>query len=193
MPRKGPDNVAEQRITLGTYERDLLKPILKAQATRDTVRTAGFVGVGLVATAGVVGVGWLGFQAFMLSKGLTGEFEAAKDKVKEAIEAVTVGLPSYKTTAPPNPKDTRFRDPNDPTKRVNPAAGVPIVGALVGLGMVIGEKTNPFSAAWDGQPHSTDPTAGMTPDQKEAWKQARAEQYGPTDTSDRKSPADAYR
>lgn len=185
--------MVEQRLTLGSFERDLLKPIASATATRDTLRTAAIVGVGLTATAGVVGVGWLGFQAWMLSKGLVGEYEEAKKKVKTAIEAATVGLPSIKTTAPPNPKDTRFRDPNDPSRRVNPAAGVPIVGALVGLGMVIGEKTNPFSAAWDGQTHSTDPTAGMTPQQRDAYFEARAAQYGPEDTSDRTSPADAYR
>ena len=175
-------------MTLGTYERDLLRPILQAQATRDTVRTAGFVGVGLVATAGVVGVGWLGFQAFMLSKGLTGEFEATKEKVKQAVEAATVGLPSYKTTAPPNPSDTRFRDPNDPTRRGNPAAGVPIIGALFGLGMVIGEKTNPFSAAWDGKPSSTDPTAGLTDEEKAARAAYYQSIYGPNQNT----PKDPY-
>lgn len=193
MPRKSPSTVNEQRVTLGSFERDLLKPVLKAQAARDNVRTAGFVGVGLVATTAVVGVSWLGFEAFMLAKGLTGEYEATKEKIKKGFEAVTVGLPSYKTTAPPNPNDTRFRDPDDPTRRVNPAAGVPIVGALVGLGMVIGEKTNPFTGAGQNQTHSTDPTAGMTVDQKAAYYRARQEQYGPTDTSDRTSPADAYR
>ena len=150
MPRKAPNNVAEQRITLGTFERDLLKPIIKAQAARDNTRTAAIAGVGLVATAGVLGVGWLAFEAFMLTKGFATEYEATKEKIKKSVEAVTVGLPSYKTENPPPPAGStgsQFRDPEDPTRRVNPAAGVPVVGALFGLGMVIGEKTNPFPAS----------------------------------------------
>ncbi len=181
-------------MTLGSFERDLLKPVLKAQATRDNIRTSAFVGVGLVATAGVVGASWLAFEAFMLAKGLTGEYNETKEKIKKGIEAATIGLESYKTTAPPNPKDTRFRDPNDPTRRVNPAAGVPVVGALVGLGMVIGEKTNPFSAAWDGKPSATDPTAGMTLEEQEQYAADRAARYGNQDAQEgRTSPADAYR
>jgi len=143
MPRRGPDQVIERRMTLGTYERNLLEPVLKAQATRDNVRTASLVGVGLIATAGVVGASWLAFEAFMLSRGLLSEYENTKEKIKTGIEAATVGLPSYKASNP-DPASTLFRDPDDPTRRINPAAGVPVVGALFGLGMVIGEKTNPF-------------------------------------------------
>ena len=130
-------------MTLGSFERDLLTPMLKAQARRDTVRSSVIAGVGVVASLAAVGVGWLGFTAYMMRNDLADEYNNAKQAVKTAIEAATVGLPSYATSQPP-PTDgvgTDLRDPDDPMRRVNPAAGVPIVGALFGAGMVIGEKT----------------------------------------------------
>jgi len=164
MPRRTPTNVNEHRLTFGTFERDVLKPVLKAQAARDNTRTAVIAGVGVLGAGAVVGVGWLAFEAFMLTKGFQSEYEATKDKIKTAVEASTVGLKSYKTS---DDTPTIFRDPNDPSRRINPAAGVPIVGALFGLGMVVGEKTNPFpqtdavqDAAQGGQASTSDGTTG---------------------------------
>lgn len=130
-------------MTLGSFERDLLTPMLKAQSRREAIRSSVVAGVGVAASLAVVGVGWLGFTAYMMRNDLAEEYQNAKDSVKTAIQAATVGLPSYATSQPP-PTDgvgTDLRDPNDPMRRVNPAAGIPVVGALFGAGMVIGEKT----------------------------------------------------
>lgn len=148
MPRKAPNNVQEIRITGGTYERNLLAPILEAQKQKIMIQNvrSGIIGLGSIAAFGAVS--YFAIQAYGLANGISDELQAFLAKLKETATNVTVGPKSVKTEQPPPPEGTIetdrlfARDAEDPMKRVNPAHGIPAIGPLFGLGMAIGEKFN---------------------------------------------------
>ncbi len=166
MPRKAPSNVIEQRIALGTFERQLLTPILQAQKRDAYLKTALYGTVGLAGVATLGTMAWLGIQAYALVGGAGEELAAKWDEVKGQVNDVVFGPETVPTTQPPPADIDRSgtvsddlglnalldnvlgdtRDPDDPTKRVNPAAGFPIpgVGWLFAQGMKAGEVS--FSA-----------------------------------------------
>lgn len=148
MPRTAPDTVQEHRVTLGTFERQALTPMLKAQARRDNIKTASYATAGLLGLGALAGVGFLGVQAWLLINDLKDEADAFGEKIKKGVETAVFGPKSIKTNKPPPPPDSfmaRYRDEDDPMKRKNPWYGVPFVGSVFGVGMWIGEKTDPFS------------------------------------------------
>lgn len=146
MPRNAPDEVKEHRLTLGSFERGVLTPMLKAQARQDNIKTASNAITGLLAAGAIAGVGFLGVQAWLKINDLKEDAKEMGEKLKDGASTVVFGPKSVKTNKPPSggPMDI-YRDPNDPMKRKNPWHGVPFVGSAFGLGMWIGEKTDPFS------------------------------------------------
>lgn len=151
MPRKAPDTVQEIRITGGTYERNLLAPILAAKKQEIMISNirSGVVGLAGVLTVGAIG--YFGIQAYGLAAGVSDELQAFLTRIKETADTAVFGPESVKTEKPP-PQDGRVgflgRDPEDPMKRINPAHGIPAVGPLFGFGMAIGEKFNPTDPKW---------------------------------------------
>lgn len=163
MPRKAPSDVIEQRITLGSFERQLLGPMIAAQKRDAYLKTALYGTVGLAGIATIGTMTWLGIQAYALVGGAQEELAAKWEEAKEAAQNIWSGPETVSTTQPP-PSDidrsgtvgddlglNEFldgiigdtRDPDDPTKRINPAAGFPVpgVGWLFGQGMKFGEKS----------------------------------------------------
>jgi hypothetical protein len=160
VPRKAPSEIIEHRITLGNVERDALK-VYERTRKLETVSNAV---PGVLLAAGVAGVG---MGVYFAAQGLetawkeinnliTPILEKKDGKMKKKnqswVDFLVFGPESVKT------EDTTFdpdgileegpitgRDPEDPMRRKNPYHGVPVVSHLFGLGMVIGEATNPFS------------------------------------------------
>ena len=127
MPRNAPDKVTEHRLTLGTYERQQIDPILAEirQAARGARVATWGAAIGQVALplaiasgAGVLALGLVGL-------GLDGNLD------RERIRDVILGTPSVRRTR---------RDGTEQEVQ-NPFFGVPIVGPLFGTGMRVGEKT----------------------------------------------------
>lgn len=120
MPRSAPSTVVEQRITLGTYERQqaehLLTAVRRATIAQASARAAS--SLGLITVGGAVALGLVGL-------GLGDDLD------RERIRDVILGTPSVRRTKA------------DGTEQVieNPLFGVPILGPLFGTGMRIGEKT----------------------------------------------------
>ena len=162
MPRKAPTEVIEQRISFGSFERALLPSMLAARKREAYLNAAlyGTVGLAGVATLGVMA--WLGIQAYALVGGASEELAAKWDEVKGQANDVVFGPETVATTQPPPADIDRSgtvgddlglnqllddlgfgdtRDPDDPTKRINPAAGFPVpgVGWLFAQGMKAGE------------------------------------------------------
>jgi len=127
MPRRAPDSTQEMRVTLGTFERSQLEPVLKSAARANTSESvlryaSAFNQVALpLAIAGVGGALALG----LVGLGLDGALD------RERIRDVILGTPNVRRTR------------RDGTEQVieNPFFGVPIIGPLFGTGMRIGEKT----------------------------------------------------
>jgi hypothetical protein len=160
MPRKAPTDVYEQRVSLGTFERQLMQPYLDARKREAYLKTGLYAGLGLASVATVGTMAWLGIQAYALVGGAADELAQKWEDAKDAVNTVIVG-PETVDTAKPVPRDSTgqvsedlginallgglgfadTRDPDDPTKRINPAAGFPIpgVGWLFGKGMEFGE------------------------------------------------------
>jgi len=145
LPRKAPDTVQEIRITGGTYERNLLAPILAAKKQEIMIQNirSGVVGLAGIVTVGAIG--YFGIQAYGLAAGVSDDLQSFLTRMKGTADTVVFGPESVKTKKPPS-QDGRvdfLRDPEDPMKRINPAHGIPAVGPLFGFGMAIGEKLNP--------------------------------------------------
>tara|TARA_Y100000015_G_scaffold13052_1_gene12533 strand:- start:521 stop:1003 length:483 start_codon:yes stop_codon:yes gene_type:complete len=159
MPRKAPTEIVEHRITLGNVEREALK-VYERTRKLETVSNAV---PGVLLAAGVAGVG---VGVYFAAQGLeaawkeingliTPILEPKDGKLKKQNQSwtdfVVFGPESVKT------KDETFdpdgalqegpltgRDEEDPMRRKNPYYGVPGLSHLFGLGMFIGERTNPF-------------------------------------------------
>lgn len=127
LPRSAPDQVREHRLTLGTYERNQVEPILAEvrQAARGAKVATWSAAIGAVAmplaiasVGGALALGMVGF-------GLDGNLD------RQAIRDVILGTPSVRRTKA------------DGTEQEieNPFFGFPIIGPLFGTGMRIGEKT----------------------------------------------------
>ena len=163
MPRKAPTNVVEQRVTFGTFERALLEPILKQQRNEMYAKSALYGVLGLAGIATVGSMAYFGIKAYGLAAGVAEELDQTWEDVKEKVNDVWSGPETVETAAPVPMEGTvaqdsgladalnsilgDTRDPDDPTKRLNPAAGFPIpgVGFLFGLGMQAGEKSFSFT------------------------------------------------
>lgn len=164
MPRKAPTEVIEQRLAFGSFERQLLAPMLAARKREAYLKTALYGTVGLAGVATLGTMAWLGIQAYALVGGSSEELAAKWDEVKESAKDVWSGPETVATTQPPPADIDRSgtvgddlglnqllddlgfgdtRDPDDPTKRINPAAGFPVpgVGWLFAQGMEFGEKS----------------------------------------------------
>ena len=91
MPRRKPDEVKEHRITLGTWERDLLKEQHDAKVVKD-------VGIGVgIASIGVGGT----YVAYKIGKALYDWGEDIVDKVKGTYEALDESNALSKSTFGP--------------------------------------------------------------------------------------------
>ncbi len=120
MPRASPTQVIEQRLTLGTYERNKIEEVERIATRGLTVATVGAVAMPL-AIAGA---------AAAVSVGLVG-FGLSDDLDREAIRNLIIGTPSISRTK------------LDGSEQVinNPVYGIPIIGPLFGTGLRIGEYT----------------------------------------------------
>ena len=142
--------------------------MLAAQKRDAYLKTALYGTVGLAGVATLGTMAWLGIQAYALVGGAADELAQKWEAAKEAAQDVWSGPETVATTQPP-PEDIDrsgtvgddlglnqlldnilgdTRDPDDPTQRINPAAGfnvagvpVPLVGWLFGQGMKAGEKS----------------------------------------------------
>jgi len=137
--------------------------MIAAQKRDAYLKTALYGTVGLAGIATIGTMTWLGIQAYALVGGAQEELAAKWEEAKEAAQNIWSGPETVSTTQPP-PSDidrsgtvgddlgiNEFlydilgdtRDPEDPTKRINPAAGFPIpfTGLLFGQGMKFGEKS----------------------------------------------------
>ncbi len=120
MPRAAPTQVVEQRITLGTYERNELRR-LERQAK---------VGLALSGVSAVAVPLAIGTSAVAVGLGLLG-FGLGSDLDKDRLKELVIGT-----------RDVR-RTRKDGTEQVikNPLYGVPVLGPLFGSGMRFGEVT----------------------------------------------------
>lgn len=120
MPRAAPAQVVEQRVTLGTYERNKLARLERMarinSATLGLNRVLMPLAVGFSSTAGALALVGLGLGSNL---------------DKERILDVLIGTPTIKRTRA------------DGSEQVieNIFHGVPIFGPLFGTGMRIGEKS----------------------------------------------------
>ena len=137
--------------------------MLAAQKRDAYLKTALYGTVGLASVATLGTMAWLGIQAYALVGGASEDLAKKWEDAKQAATDVWSGPETVATTQPPPSDIDRSgtvgddlglnqlfdnllgdtRDPNDPTKRVNPAAGFPVpgVGWLFGQGMKFGEKS----------------------------------------------------
>lgn len=120
MPRAAPTSVVEQRITLGTYERNELRR-LERQAK---------IGLGITGLSAVAVPLAIGTAAVAVSLGLAG-FGLGNDLDKEAIRNLVLGTPVINRTR---------RDGSEQEIK-NPLFGVPVLGPLFGTGMRLGEAS----------------------------------------------------
>ena len=158
MPRKAPSEVLEQRIALGSFERQLLAPIIAARKREAYLKTALYGTVGLAGIATVGTMAWLGIQAYALVGGAAEDLAQKWEDAKETAQDIWSGPESVSTSRPPPTGEDRnellysilgdTRDPDDPSKRLNPLAGaeiagvpIPFVGWLFGQGMKAGDKS----------------------------------------------------
>jgi hypothetical protein len=127
MPRNAPDKVTEHRLTLGTFERSQIEPLLveMRQAAKGAKVATWSAAIGAVAmplaiasVGGAVALGLVGF-------GLDGNLD------RQSIRDVILGTPSVRRT----------RKDGTEQEIENPFFGFPIIGPLFGTGMRIGEKT----------------------------------------------------
>ncbi len=127
MPRNAPDRVQEHRLTLGTYERQQIEPLIQevtsaAKGAKVATWTAAIGAVALpmalVTAGGAIALGLVGF-------GLDNVLD------RERIRDVLLGTPSV----------TRTRRDGTEQTIDNLFFGVPIIGPLFGTGMRIGERT----------------------------------------------------
>lgn len=120
MPRAAPTQVVEQRITLGTYERNELRR-LERQAK---------VGLALSGVSAVAVPLAIGTSAVAVGLGLLG-FGLGSDLDKDRIKELVIGTQEVRRTR------------KDGTEQVikNPLFGVPVLGPLFGSGMRFGEVT----------------------------------------------------
>ncbi|WP_438995678.1 hypothetical protein, partial [Poseidonia sp.] len=91
MPRKAPSEVIEQRIALGTFERQLLTPMLEARKREAYLKTALYGTVGLAGVATLGTMAWLGIQAYALVGGAADDLAAKWDEVKGTVNDVVFG------------------------------------------------------------------------------------------------------
>ncbi len=126
MPRASPTQVIEQRLTLGTYERNKIEEVERLAKRSLTVAGVGAVAMPLavVGAAGALAVSMTGL-------GLGDVLD------KEAIRNITIGAPSVSRTR---------RDGSEQVIE-NPLFGVPLLGPLFGTGMRLGEKTAEATSA----------------------------------------------
>jgi len=71
LPRKAPTTVIEQRVTLGTHERQALARMLKAEERARYMEGIGAVGQPLAVAGGVITAAYLGAQAYRLVGGVS--------------------------------------------------------------------------------------------------------------------------
>ena len=120
MPRAAPAQVVEQRITLGTYERNKLARLERLArvnaATQGLNRVLMPMAVAFSSTAGALALVGLGLGSNL---------------DKERILDVIIGTPSIKRT----------RADGSEQEIANLFYGVPVLGPLFGTGMRIGEKS----------------------------------------------------
>ena len=120
MPRAAPSQVVEQRITLGSYERNELRR-LERQAK---------IGLGISGLSAVAVPLAIGTSAVAVGLGLLG-FGLGSDLDKERLGDLVIGTPDVRRTR------------KDGSEQVikNPLYGVPVLGPLFGSGMRFGEVT----------------------------------------------------
>ncbi|MGB0377283.1 MAG: hypothetical protein ACPGGE_00560 [Poseidonia sp.] len=120
MPRAAPAQVVEQRVTLGTYERNKLARLERLArvnaATLGVNRVLMPMAVAFSSTAGALALVGLGLGSNL---------------DKERILDVIIGTPSIKRT----------RADGSEQEIANLFYGVPVLGPLFGTGMRIGEKS----------------------------------------------------
>jgi hypothetical protein len=140
--------------------------MIAARKREAYLKTALYGTVGLAGIATVGTMAWLGIQAYALVGGAAEDLAQKWEDAKKAAQDVWSGPETVATTQPP-PEDIDrsgtlvndlgidkllhnilgdTRDPDDPTQRINPAAGFPVpgVGWLFAQGMKAGEIS--FSA-----------------------------------------------
>jgi hypothetical protein len=171
MPRNAPDAVTETRLTLGTWERNQVQPILDevASAAKAAKWAAFGASAGSVMTplviGGVGGALALGLVGFGLGDALD----------KERIRNIILGTPQVERTRADGTTQTIE----------NLFFGVPIIGPLFGTGMRIGTSTAEAvtSAAASVDEALTDVVGAITSDYQDAIlrrqaTEARADQAG---------------
>ena len=69
IPRKAPDNVVEQRHTLGQFERAQLARLIASQSRENNIQTFAQGFETLIKVGAACGVSWLAMQTYLLVKG----------------------------------------------------------------------------------------------------------------------------
>lgn len=143
MPRQAPSSVAEQRVTLGNYERTELKQTLDAVQRQMKINSVVRVGQTALTAGAVIGVGYLGFLSVSMLAKAFGYVGDIAEEVRDAAETVVFGKDEYVTG--------QYKDDGTPNNIKNPVNNIPIIGGLFGAGMEIGAglRFDPFGRIQD--------------------------------------------